>query len=144
MSCKQPGRMQGVELHAAGSQEVSLSYPYRTNIPILTIFLFFSTLSPQEGVMLMGLVASGGVSAGTTVLSHVIISHCASSRASLPRVQQPSITPRQRRKGEGCIHTHTHYTVLTSQLREARDDATSCFLDPLSRKKSGVSLPKMI
>ena len=82
MSCKQPGRMQGVELHAAGSQEVSLSYPYRTNIPILTIFLFFSTLSPQEGVMLMGLVASGGVSAGTTVLSHVIISHCASSRAS--------------------------------------------------------------
>ena len=32
--------------------------------------------------MLMGLVASGGVSAGTTVLSHVIISHCASSRAS--------------------------------------------------------------
>ena len=58
--------------------------------------------------MLMGLVASGGVSAGTTVLSHVIISHCASSRAS--RAQGAATihnTETGVEGGKGCIHTHS-------------------------------------
>ena len=56
--------------------------------------------------MLMGLVASGGVSAGTTVLSHVIISHCASSRAS--RAQGAATIHNTETGWEGrCIHTHS-------------------------------------
>ena len=58
MSCKQPGRMQGVELQDCRVYPYQNQYSDIDNIPI------FSTLNLQEGVMLMGLVASGGVSAG--------------------------------------------------------------------------------
>ena len=73
-------------------------------------------------MLLVGLVASGGVSAGTTVLSHVIISHCASSRAS--RAQGAATIHNTETGGRGERDAFIH-TVLTSQLREARDDATS-------------------
>ena len=72
--------------------------------------------------MLMGLVASGGVSAGTTVLSHVIISHCASSRASRAQGAATIHNTETGERGREGMHS---YTLLTSQLREARDDATS-------------------
>ena len=93
--------MQGVELQDCRVYPYQNQYSDIDNIPI------FSTLNLQEGVMLMGLVASGGVSAGTTVLSHVIISHCASSRASRAQGAATIHNTETGERGREGMHSYT-------------------------------------